>query len=89
MYLISFDYCSAPHSAAHTESGESGLGIAPAHFIQKSYQNPTAGTAYGMAEGDGTAVHVQLIQIESEVMPYCHGLCSKRFVRFDQIEITD
>ena len=42
-----------------------------------------------MTQSDGAAIHIELIQIKTEIMAYGHRLSGKSLVRLDQVEVAD
>jgi len=80
--LIPFYNRSTTHAASHTQSGQAGFYIAFLHFMEKRNQDAAAGASYGMSQGNGTAVYVQFIKVEAQIMSHGHRLGGKSFISF-------
>ena len=76
-----------PHSATDTEGSHSTVNIPSLHLEQKDNKNPSTGCADWMSESDGSAIHIQLVRIESKFFAYGAGLCGKCLIRLDQIDV--
>src|SRR5574338_1717177 len=75
--------------AAQAEGGEAPATTAPPQLVQQRGQDARPGGADGVAEGDGTAVDVDAIPVEAELVAIGQDLRREGLVDLDQVEIVD
>src|SRR5579864_2955036 len=66
-------------AAAEAQRGDAAMHVAPLHFVQQSRQNPRAGSADGMPNGHGPAVHIYFRQVEVQLARHGERGRGKRF----------
>ena len=44
-------------------------------------------STYGMSEGDGSAVYIELVKVKAQLFSYGYGLSRKRLIGLDKVEI--
>ena len=69
--------------------GGEGVFLAlPLHDLGGLAGDAGAGRPEGMTQGNGAAVDVGFCQVQTEVVDDSKGLCRKRFVEFDDINVA-
>ena len=63
--------------------------FAALHFVGDRSHHARAGHAEGMADGDRSAVHVQLVHGDAETIAAVDDLHGESFVEFPEIDIVD
>src|SRR6185503_7365679 len=76
-------------AAAETQRGEPGGLVAILERVKQRGEDARAARANRMTEGDRAAVHVHAIPIPRQALPVRNRLRRERFVRFDEIVISD
>src|SRR3989442_7148850 len=74
-------------AAAEAESGDAALEIAASELVEQRDENARAGSADGMADGDGAAVHVDIFGIELELARDGDGGNGEGFVELEEIDV--
>src|SRR5579863_5242896 len=67
-------------AAAETQRGDSAMHVAALHFVQQRRQDTRAGSADGMPDGHGAAIHVYFRGIEMQFAGHGNCGCGKCFV---------
>ena len=76
-------------AAADAEGGKTLLGVvALEHFVQQGDDDTSAGSADGVADGDGAAVDVDLAHVEVQLTRDGDGLRGEGFVGLDEVDIV-
>src|SRR6516165_4670166 len=75
--------------AANAGRRESILAFAPAQLIQQSDQQPRASRAKRMSQRDRSAIHVDLLAIEPQLLFHCKVLRCECLVHFDQVKVIE
>src|SRR5579864_3457276 len=76
------------HAAADAQGRQALLGVALGHLVQQRDQDARSRRADGMTQRDRTAVHVDLVRIEAEILVDGASLCGESLVGFDEIEVV-
>src|SRR5579871_2991965 len=87
--LIALDAHRDAHAAADAQRGEALLGVALLHLEQQRGEHARARGADRMSQSDRTAVDVELLGIEAELLADRDGLRGERLVGLDQVEVLD
>src|SRR5512144_372207 len=87
MNVVAFEARCNAHSPANAECGKPFLRIASLHFVKQRRQDARAGGTNRVADGNGTAIDVDLRRIPTEIFVNRASLRSKGFVGFYQIEV--
>src|SRR5690606_22753462 len=74
-------------AAADAQSGQAAASVAALHFVEQADQDAAAGGADGVAEGDGTAVDVDLGAVPVQFAADGNGLGGEGFVGLDQVQL--
>src|SRR2546425_11844396 len=74
-------------AAAEAESGNPALEIAASELVEQSDENARAGSADGMADGDGAAIHVDFFGIEFELARDGDGGHGEGFVELEEVNV--
>ena len=78
------------HAAADAQSSHAQLGVvALLHLVQQGDDDTSAGSADGVADGDGAAVDVNLAHVEVQLASNSDGLSSESLVSLDQVDVLD
>ena len=77
------------HATTDTQRGQAAFGLASLHFKQQSVQDPAAGGADGVTDGNRAAVDVHNSWIPAHVFIHRTGLSGEGFIGFDQVQIAD
>src|SRR5690242_15417807 len=75
-----------PLSAADAERRHAEPRVAVLHRVEERHQHPRAARADGMAEGDGTAVHVDAILRDAELAQDAERLRGERLVQLPEVD---
>ena len=74
---------------ADAHGGEAVAAAAFFHFVNKRRHDPGAAAAQRVAEGDGAAVDVELIEIDAQLARAREHLRRKGFVDFNEVDLLD
>src|SRR2546425_11183749 len=72
-------------AAAEAESGDAALEIAASELVEQRDENARAGSADGMTDGDGAAVHVDFFGIELQLARDGDGGDGEGFVELEEV----
>jgi hypothetical protein len=76
-------------TAADAQGRQTFFRIALDHFVQQRHQHAATRCPDRVAEGDGAAVDVDLVQIPLQILGHRQRLRGKSFVGFDQVQLPD
>ncbi len=85
---VRFYYRRNPLPATDAGGREPALESAAAQFEEQRQQQTRAGHAERMAEGDGAAVHVDLVAIQPQFLLDRQVLRGERLVDLDEVEVA-
>src|SRR5438132_13508025 len=68
---------------------QSILRVATAKLVQQGNYQAGAGCAQRMSEGDGAAIYVDFVAVQTQFFFHCEILTGKGFVDLDQVDIFE
>ena len=77
------------HAAADAHRDEAVAGAAAAHLVNERRRELGAGAAEGVAEGDCTAVDVEAIGVDRQLLETREHLGGERFVELDEVDLVE
>ena len=76
-----------PLTATDAQRCQAVVGITPLHFVEQGHQYARAAGSNGVAQGDGTAIDVELRALEAELFTHRDRLCGKSLVGLNQVQV--
>src|ERR1700710_2913013 len=89
MYLNPLDDRRDTHAAANTQRYQRAPGVAALQLVNHGAQNHRAGSTERMAHGDGTAVDVELLVGDVQVLLELEHYGREGFVELEQVDVVN
>src|SRR4051812_27943559 len=77
------------HAAANTQGDQRAPGVAALQLVNHGAQNHRAGSTEGMTHGDGTAVDVELLVGDVQVLLELEHYGREGLVELEQVDVVD